>query len=150
MTGSVLESVAKSDSSELKSGSVKLEAFKTRVDAIHIEGIDRTKDDILVSTVRQLFEANNFEEVIVRSHYVRKQLEGLGAFKNVNVFIDTSSGENASTDGLEVTYSVVENRRIVGGINTSVGNNNDGSLVLQLKLPNALGRGLTFFILIYF
>jgi outer membrane protein insertion porin family len=80
---------------------------------------------------------------------VRKQLEGLGAFKNVNVFIDTSNGENASIDGLEVTYSVVENRRIVGGINTSVGNNNDGSLVLQLKLPNALGRGLTF-ISIYF
>jgi outer membrane protein insertion porin family len=72
-------------------------------------------------------------------------LEGLGAFKNVNVFIDTSNGENASIDGLEVTCSVVENR-IVGEINTSVGNNNDGSLVLQLKLPNALGGGLTFYI----
>lgn len=130
------------ESPESNSANINLESFKTRVDAIHIDGIDRTKDDVLVSMVRHLFDANNFEQVVVRAHYVRKQMETLGAFKTINVFIDTSDGESASTDGLEVTYSVVENRRIVGGINTSVGNNNDGSVVLQMKLPNAMGRGI--------
>jgi hypothetical protein len=54
MTGSVLESVAKSDSLEFKSGSVKLESFKIRVDAIHIEVIERSKDgmNILLKSLR--------------------------------------------------------------------------------------------------
>ncbi|XP_054157911.1 sorting and assembly machinery component 50 homolog [Oppia nitens] len=133
---------------------VDLESYKTRVDAINIDGIGRTKDDILVPVVRQLFDADNFEQVVIRAHTVRQQLEQLGAFKTINVYIDTYRGaaggggdDHQSVgdgSGLEVTYSVVENRRVVGGVNTSVGNNNDGSLVLQLKCPNVFGRGELF------
>ena len=137
MTGYPIDATA-----EVKQLAIKLDEFKTRVDAINIDGVARTKDDVLVPMVRQLFEANNFEEVVVRAHTVRRQLEQLGAFKSIGVFIDTSTGDNSSLDGLEVTYSVVENRRVVGGVNTSIGNNNDGSLVLQLKCPNLFGRGL--------
>ncbi|CAG2111457.1 unnamed protein product [Medioppia subpectinata] len=123
---------------------VQLDAFKTRVDVINIDGVARTKNDILDPLVRPLFEAHNFEDVVLRAHTVRRRLEELGAFKTINVFIDTSRGQNATSDGLEVTYSVVETRRVVGGVNTSIGNNNDGSVVLQLKCPNALGRGELF------
>jgi outer membrane protein insertion porin family len=115
----------------------------TRVDAVHIDGIDRTKADILKPIVRQLFEShNNFDEVVARAHTVRRHLEQLGAFKSVGVTIDTSSGKHATADGLEVTYSVIENRRVVGEVNTFIGNNNDSSVVLQLKCPNVFGRGL--------
>lgn len=142
MTGSSLNGPHQT-SAEVKELAINLNAFKTRVDAINIDGVGRTKDDLLVPMVKQLFDAHNFEEVVVKAHTVRRQLEQLGAFKSIGVFIDTSSGDNSSVDGLEVTYTVVENRRVVGGVNTSIGNNNDGSLVLQLKCPNLLGRGLS-------
>ena len=143
MTGSSLDPFDGSSSDNQKQFPLDLEGFKTRVDSIHIDGIGRTKDDVLVPMVKHLFDANNFEEVVIRGHKVRRQLELLGAFKSIGVSIDTSSGDNATTDGLEVTYSVVENRRVVGGVNTLIGNNNDGSLVLQLKCPNVFGRGLS-------
>ena len=40
----------------------------------------------------------------------------------------------------QVTFEVQELRRIVGGINTLVGQN-EGSLVLSCRLPNLAGRG---------
>lgn len=120
---------------------VNLGSFKTRVDYVHLDGVSRTKEDILNKFVRQLFEATNFEQVVVLAHGIRKQLESLGLFKEVNVYIDSSRGNKATKDGLEVTYKVIETRRLIGGINTMVGNSNDGSVVLQLKMPNTLGRG---------
>jgi outer membrane protein insertion porin family len=147
MTGSSLDSLAANSSANSsrndKQLAIDLGAFTTRVDAVHIDGIGRTKDDVLGPMVKQLFEAKNFEEVVVKAHTVRRHLEQLGAFKSIGVFIDTSSGDNATKDGLEVTYSVTENRRVVGGVNTSIGNNNDGSVILQLKCPNVFGRGLS-------
>lgn len=71
---------------------------------------------------------------------VRGRLESLGCFKNVGVFIDTSKGDKATKDGLEITFHVDELKRIVGGINTMIGNN-EGSLVLGTKFPNLFGRG---------
>ncbi|KAL3229883.1 hypothetical protein MRX96_023510 [Rhipicephalus microplus] len=58
----------------------------------------------------------------------------------ISVTIDTSSGPDASPSGLEVTFKVQEVRRLVGGINTLVGNN-EGSMVIGLKFPNTWGRG---------
>lgn len=68
------------------------------------------------------------------------KLEQLGCFKNVGVFIDTSKGPDSFEDGLEITFNVKELKRVLGGINTLVGNN-EGSLVIGSNLPNTFGRG---------
>ncbi|XP_037070529.1 sorting and assembly machinery component 50 homolog [Pollicipes pollicipes] len=120
-----------------------LDHFKTiqaRIDKVHVDGVGRTRDDLVQDSVQPLFEAANFEEVITRSHEVRTRLEQLGCFRSVDVFIDTSRGPDATDKGLEVTFEVEELRRVVGGINTLVGQN-EGSLVLSCRMPNLVGRG---------
>ncbi len=105
-----------------------------------MDGLGRTKDDLVIKTVRELFEAGDFQQVVLKSQEVRSKLEKLGCFKNVGVFIDTSRGEEASSNGLEITFTVKELKRVLGGITTLVGNN-EGSLVIKSNLPNTFGRG---------
>lgn len=90
--------------------------------------------------MKELFEANDFHQVVLKSQEIRSKLENLGCFKSVGVFIDTSEGKNSSPNGLEVTFTVKELKRVLGGINTLVGNN-EGSLVIGSNLPNTFGRG---------
>lgn len=119
---------------------IQLEGVPARVDAIHINGLGRTKDDVIQSTVQELFKAHDFQDVILKAHNVRTKLDTLGCFRNIVVYIDTSSGPQATPDGLEVTFHVREHKRIIGGVNTTVGNN-EGSVVVGMKLPNMFGRG---------
>lgn len=110
------------------------------MEKIHVEGLGRTKDDLVIQNVRELFRAEDFEQVVLKSQEIRSRLESLGCFKSVGVLIDTGRGENASSNGYEVTFQVKEMKRVLGGINTLVGNN-EGSLVIGSSLPNTFGRG---------
>nr|KAF6370438.1 SAMM50 sorting and assembly machinery component [Myotis myotis] len=74
-----------------------------------------------------------------KSHEAREKLLRLGIFRQVDVLIDTCQGDDALPNGLDVTFEVTELRRLTGSYNTMVGNN-EGSMVLGLKLPNLLGR----------
>lgn len=98
-----------------------------------------------------------------KSHEARQRLLRLGIFRKVEVVIDTSQGEDALPNGLDVTFEVTELRRMTGSYNTMVGNN-EGSMVsgaphhspqtssgpgdpqprtfqvLGVKLPNVFGR----------
>lgn len=99
-----------------------------------------------------------------KSHEARQRLLRLGIFRKVEVVIDTSHGEDALPNGLDVTFEVTELRKMTGSYNTMVGNN-EGSMVgrtlhrsssplslvlrlelsltfqvLGLKLLNVLGR----------
>ncbi|XP_063228333.1 sorting and assembly machinery component 50 homolog [Bacillus rossius redtenbacheri] len=121
-----------------------MEDIQARVDKVSIDGLGRTKDDIIVQSVQDLMKARNLQEVILKAHRTREKLSSLGCFKNIGIFIDTSSGEGSSPHGYEVTFSVQEMRRIVGGVNiiTSVGSN-ECPVQFSLKFPNMLGRGET-------
>ncbi|XP_021920492.1 sorting and assembly machinery component 50 homolog isoform X2 [Zootermopsis nevadensis] len=119
---------------------IHLDGVKVRVDKINVDGLSRTKDDIIIATVKDLFQAKDFQEVILCAQKVRGKLEGLGCFRNIGIFIDTSSGPGATPEGLEVTFHVRELKRIVGGVNTLVGNN-EGSLAVGMRMPNLFGRG---------
>lgn len=119
---------------------IKLDGVRARVDRVHIDGLNRTKDDIIRSTVDDLFHATDFEDVIMRAHKVRRALDSIGCFRDIGVFIDVSSGPEATPEGLEVTFQVKELSRIVGGINTTV-SENEGNLVIGVKMPNVAGRG---------
>lgn len=94
--------------------------FKAHVERIHVEGLGRTKDDIIQDAVRDLFTATDFQDVLVKAHrvsereqfcsvnvevlflQVRVKLDSLGCFRNIAIFIDTAKGPKATADGLEV------------------------------------------------
>lgn len=119
---------------------IRLSNVPAKVKCIHIDGVCRTKDDIVTKQVRPVFSANNFEDMVKKVEESRLQMQQLGLFKRVGVFIDVSKGANSAPDGYEITYNVQETRRVTGGISTLVGTN-DGSLLLQCRLPNTFGRG---------
>lgn len=73
-----------------------------RVDKVHINGLSRTKDDIVKAQVKSLFAAQSIADVIKQSTVVMEKLESLGCFRNIGVTIDTSKGPSASHDGVEV------------------------------------------------
>lgn len=120
--------------------SIDLQTVKARVDKIHIDGLIRTKDDIVKAQVTDLFKARDFQDVILRAHKVKGKLDALGCFRSIGVFIDTSQGPDATPEGIEVTFTVREMRRLMGGVSTMVGNN-EGSVTIGAKAPNLLGRG---------
>ncbi|XP_018571936.1 sorting and assembly machinery component 50 homolog [Anoplophora glabripennis] len=119
---------------------VDLEAVRARVDKINVDGLARTKNDIVEDCIRELFRAKDFQDVLIKAHRARVKLDELGCFKNISVFIDTSKGPKATSDGLEVTFNVKEHKRLTGGVSTQVGNN-EGSLLVGLRAPNLFGRG---------
>ncbi|XP_056907361.1 sorting and assembly machinery component 50 homolog A isoform X1 [Takifugu flavidus] len=109
------------------------------VQRVHIDGLCRTKDDLLTHEISGIFGAKNLIDVMQKSHEARQRLLRLGIFRKVEVVIDTSQGEDALPNGLDVTFEVTELRRMTGSYNTMVGNN-EGSMVLGVKLPNVFGR----------
>lgn len=117
---------------------IDLKNVKVRVDKIHVDGLKRTKDDIIKSQVTDLFKAKTFEDLILRTYKVRDKLDGLGCFRNVGVYIDTSRGAEATPNGVEVTFMVREMKRLTGTISTMIGNN-EGCLLIGAKAPNVFG-----------
>ncbi|KAJ6666374.1 hypothetical protein lerEdw1_000647 [Lerista edwardsae] len=121
------------------------------VQHVHFDGLGRTKDDIIMYEIGEVFKAKNLIDVnsnprsfyilkvMRKSHEAREKLLRLGIFRQVEVLIDTCQGDDALPNGLDVTFEVTELRRLTGSYNTMVGNN-EGSMVLGLKLPNILGR----------
>lgn len=78
-----------------------------------MDGLIRTKDDIVKSQVTDLFKATNLQDVIIRSYKVREKLDALGCFRHVGVYIDTSQGPEATPEGVEVglyNYTLIHQR----------------------------------------
>lgn len=143
MTNSTLEGPRPAQDAKAGSMEVALADVKARVDKINFQGVGRTKDDVLVNISKQLFDSHNFEDVVFNAKLVRDKLQQLGAFKGIGIMIDASHGSEATVHGYEVTFHLVESNRLTGGVHTYIGNNNTGSLITQLRAPNALGRGET-------
>ena len=80
---------------------------------MHVDGLVRTKDDIIKSQVKELFKVHNFDDVIVQTHNVRRRLESLGCFKTIDVYIDTSQGPDSTPEGIEVSLKLSYMRFIV-------------------------------------
>lgn len=82
---------------------------RARVDKIHIDGLIRTKDDIIKAQVADLFKAKDFYQVIDQVQRVRTKLETLGCFKRIGITIDTSKGPEATPEGVEVSFFLFVN-----------------------------------------
>ncbi|RWS07008.1 hypothetical protein B4U79_10616, partial [Dinothrombium tinctorium] len=110
------------------------------VAAVHIDGVSRTKDDFIINMAKQLFTVTNVEDMFMKSAEIQRQFESMQCFKNVRMHIDTSKRRDSKID-YEITFHVVESKRIFGGVNTFIGNHNDGSVALHTDFPNLNGRG---------
>ncbi|GAB1605094.1 sorting and assembly machinery component 50 homolog [Argonauta hians] len=118
---------------------VPLDQMPAKVRRVVVDGLGRTKNDIVVKEVKSIFSAGNFQEMVHRTHDVKVRFEKLGLFKSIKVMVD-SVKDDATKDLYEVTFEVEEQKRVSGGINTLIGTN-DASLLLGMKLPNMFGRG---------
>jgi len=115
---------------------VVLEDVAAHVNRNNVDGLSRTKDDIVSKVCSEVFKAANFAAVLQECLLAKAKMEqGLGLFSEVGVEIDVTEDPNdGSNEGLDVTMKVKEPRRFTGGVHTLVGNN-DGSLMCHLKLP---------------
>nr|CAD7576613.1 unnamed protein product [Timema californicum] len=118
---------------------VDISEFDVRVDRVHINGLQKTKNDLATDCVKTLFKAKTFEEVIERANKARKNFEKLGCFRNINVDIDINNDTAATKNGLAVTFQLDEMKSIIGGVQTLIGDN-EGSLAVGFKMPNVCGR----------
>jgi len=121
---------------------VILEEVPAHVNRINVDGLTRTKDDIITKVCKDVFRAENFAAVLQECLVAKAKMEqGLGLFSEVGVEIDvTEDSSDKTNQGLDITMKVKEPRKLTGGVHTLVGNN-DGSLMIQAKLPNIFGRG---------
>lgn len=86
---------------------------QARVDKIHVDGLMRTKDDVVKAQVMDLFKAKDFQDVIIRTYKVQEKLEALGCFRRIGIYIDISQGPEATPDGVEVglyNYTLIRQR----------------------------------------
>lgn len=119
----------------------KLEHTKVRVDRIHIDGLERTKDDYIVGAFDDVFKVSTFEKLLEKTAEARLKLEKLGCFKNIDIIIDTSSGPKATPRfGYDITFNVVELSKIGGRTDIAL-ENNQGSIGAEVHMPNLAGRG---------
>jgi len=122
---------------EEESPQIALDNISAKVVAVTIDGLAKTKNDIVVESVKDLFKVEHFEDLVLTAQGVRGKLKDLGCFSDVGIHIDTSdTGDKDYT----VTFQVQEVKRVAGSVNTMVGNN-EGSLMTGIKLPNLFGRG---------
>ncbi|XP_048585597.1 sorting and assembly machinery component 50 homolog B isoform X2 [Nematostella vectensis] len=110
------------------------------VQRVHIEGLKKTKADFVTKQVKKIFEATTFGEALAYTYEARENLQNLEIFKDIDIFIDTSSGPKAHPDGLDITFTIEEKKLLTSNIGTQVGNN-EGTMVFGLKMNNLMGRG---------
>ena len=68
----------------------KMEKRPAKIESISIEGLNRTSDSLILATVERLFEVDNCRDLMQSCREVSKSLKGLGCFKSVNLYLDTT------------------------------------------------------------
>ena len=82
---------------------VPLDCIQAKVVSVSVDGLNRTKNDVVMDTVKDLFSVGDFEELVLKSQQVRGKLQDLGCFSNVGIHIDTSkTGEKDYSVTFEV------------------------------------------------
>jgi len=117
---------------------VDLGSIGVRVTKVHLKGLQRTKDDMVVASIEPVLKVKQFSELALAAQEARARLQSLQCFKTVEILIDTSEG--GGSKDYEVTFVMDEVKRVQGAVNTMVGNQ-EGSLTGGIKFPNLLGRG---------
>ena len=101
--GQVQAKEALSTASGPGSEEIPLDSIKARVVSVSVDGVVRTKNDVITDTVKDLFSVEDFQDLVLTSQNVRGKLQDLGCFSNVGIVIDTSS---SGQKDYVVTYQV--------------------------------------------
>jgi len=112
----------------------RVEAF---VENVHVKGLKHTKDEYVKHHLKEIFQCQNFEDILHHSQQAQQKLASLECFKNIDILID---GSKDNSKAYNVTYDVEELSRVRGGIHTSIGNN-EGTLHGSVSFPNLFGKG---------
>lgn len=110
-----------------------------KVNNIHIDGLKRSCNELVTTSLEDLFKADSFENIITRAHHCKLRLERLRVFSNIDVFIDVSN-ECSDQNEFDVYYFVKESRHLNASAGTTVGNN-EGNVVITAGLSNYRGTG---------
>lgn len=122
----------------------KVAVMPARVERINIDGLGRTSDDIVRSKVVQLFQVQNFKDIITITKKVHKELKELGCFSRVNIQVDTvgSTKEHISHSNYQVHIKVEEIGPIFLNVGALAGQQvNEVLGAARGGLNNLLGRG---------
>ena len=117
-----------------------LSGVKTVVDKINLEGIGRTKDDVLHKECQRIFRSENFEELILNVDFTIKEFQRLGLFKAIGALIDVGK----EPQNYEVSFFVKEPNQLFGSIQTTVSGSGDTGLNVAVETPNVFGAGQRF------
>ena len=83
---------------------IPLDCVQAKVVSVSVDGLNRTKNDIVMDTVKDLFSVGDFEELVLKSQHVRGKLQDLGCFSSVGIHIDTSK---TGDKDYSVTFEVI-------------------------------------------
>lgn len=115
--------------------------LKARMERINIEGLGRTKDELVVDCVKKLFQVQNFQDIIQTTKLVQHELRTLGCFKKVNLFVDTVH-DTESEKLYQVNIKVEEIGRIFANFGFLNGKQDgDLNLAVRVGLNNLAGGG---------
>lgn len=121
----------------------KMSNMPAQIHKVHIEGLGRTNDDIILRKIKPLFNVQNFNEIVLATNAVQKSLKQLGCFKKVDVYVDTPEDEGKNGDKkYEVTIDLEE----IGPLHANVGSLagpdfNELSAAARVGVNNVLGNG---------
>ncbi|XP_050434942.1 sorting and assembly machinery component 50 homolog B-like [Adelges cooleyi] len=86
-----------------------------RIDRVKVVGLNRTKDDIVTKTTRNLFESRTLNEAVSKIVETKKNLMRLDCFNKVSSTLDMESVDGR--DSYFVTINVEESNWIKGRVN---------------------------------
>ncbi len=116
---------------------INFKNVQARVGNISISGVVRTDEEYIKNQFQDIFKITNFEDLVTQTDALRKRLQTLGTFKEVEALIDESKTKAANT--YDILITVDEVGPITGGVQTSIGNN-DGSVNTNVCLANLFGK----------
>ncbi len=91
------------------------------VKRVHVVGLQRTKNDIVVEQVKEVLKADTLQDVLRRSLQSMKRLEQLGVFRHIGLRLDTAKDKSGKAEGLEVTFVVTELGSVASSLSASAG-----------------------------
>merc|ERR1719250_170173 len=66
----------------------KLTRMPAEVKMVNIDGLSRTSDELVMSKLGELFNVNNFQDLVSTSKQIHKCLKSLGCFKTVDMSVE--------------------------------------------------------------
>lgn len=113
-----------------------------QVSRVRVEGLRRTKTDIVVEQIKDVFDVRNLVELATKAEAAADKLREMDLFKFVDVILDTAKpreGGRGTEGGVEVTFVVKEGGRFKGSFGGHGGTQSAG-VHGSIALRNLFGR----------